>query len=327
MPSDNTPSVVTYTSISFDSDGPSWGILLMNAGELSNMDPYEEEDHAEDHTDHPTDEGDGDDEPSDDDDDDNDTDDEDEEPTDDEDDDNKEDEHLALADSFAVPVVNPVPSARDIEAFEIDELLDLSHMSASMETRIATHAAAPIPPTSPAYDQAPLGHRTAMICMRNDILEEDMPPRMRFVLTAPPPGCDGLIHSPGHDARTIARTADRAEEVGYVRALHASKHMMMTSIEEVNLRISYQAPVRRQKSEEFYTQLHDARSDRSDIRIEIDVVRGQRTTYETELHEVRQAYLSSEAQNRALMARIETMETHISRMEWQRQSAKELAVI
>nr|GEY74761.1 reverse transcriptase domain-containing protein [Tanacetum cinerariifolium] len=345
MSSDNAPSAVTYTSISFDSDGPSWGILLMNADELSNMDPYEEvaqygqapqlspayvpdpmelDEHVpEDHTDYPTDGGDGDDEPSDDDNDDDDTDDGDEEPTEDEDDDNEEDKHLALADSFAVPVVNHVPSARDIEAFETDELEP--PMSASMETRIATHAAAPIPPTSPAYDHAPLGHRTSMICMRNDILEEDMPPRRRFVLTAPPPGCD--VEDPSHDARTIARTADRAEEVGYVRALQASKHMMMTSIEEVNLRISYQAQVRRQESEEFYTQLHDARSNHSDIRIEIDVVRGQRTAYETELHEVRQAYLSSEAQNGALLVRIETLETHISRMEWQRQSAKELAVI
>nr|GFD11926.1 hypothetical protein [Tanacetum cinerariifolium] len=36
-------------------------------------------------------------------------------------------------------------------------------MSASMEARIAEHVAAPIPPTSPAYDQASLVHRTAMI--------------------------------------------------------------------------------------------------------------------------------------------------------------------
>nr|GEX90121.1 hypothetical protein [Tanacetum cinerariifolium] len=42
MSSDNAPSAVTYTSISSDSDGPSWGIPLMNAGELSEMDPYEE---------------------------------------------------------------------------------------------------------------------------------------------------------------------------------------------------------------------------------------------------------------------------------------------
>ncbi|GJU65822.1 hypothetical protein Tco_1247657 [Tanacetum coccineum] len=334
----------------------------------------DDEDPEEDHTDDPADGEDGDDEPSDDDDDDDDdTDDEDEEPTKDED----REEHLALADSSAVPVVDPVPSVEDTEAFESDESaptprspqtrVPFSHtrlckarktirleppMSASMEARIAKHAAAPIPPTSPAYDQAPLGHRAAMIRMRDDIPEEDMPPQRRFVLTAPSPGCDvaessvaaartpkgqydfvdtvkarqGLIRSPGHDARTITRAADRAEEVGYVRALQASEHRMTTSIEEVNLRVSYQAQVRRRESEDFYTQLHDAQTDRRDIRFEIDVVRGQRTAYETELHEVRQVYLSFEARNRALLARLKTLETHMSRMEWQRQSADDRAV-
>ncbi|GJZ05970.1 hypothetical protein Tco_0539763 [Tanacetum coccineum] len=129
-------------------------------------------------------------------------------------------------------------------------------MSASMEELTAEHAAAPIPPTSSTYDQAPLGHKAAMIRMRDYIPEEDMPPRRRFVLTAPPPGCDvaessaaaarpprgqydfvdtietgqGLIRSPGHDALTIARAADRVDDVSYVRALQASKHRMMTSI-------------------------------------------------------------------------------------------------
>nr|GEY31895.1 hypothetical protein [Tanacetum cinerariifolium] len=42
MSSDNAQSAVTYTSISFDLDGPSWGIPLMNADELPKMDPYEE---------------------------------------------------------------------------------------------------------------------------------------------------------------------------------------------------------------------------------------------------------------------------------------------
>ncbi|GJX77477.1 hypothetical protein Tco_0324288 [Tanacetum coccineum] len=202
-------------------------------------------------------------------------------------------------------------------------------MSASMKARIAKHAAAPVPPTNPTYDQAPLGHRAAMIRIRDDIPEEYMPPRRRFVLTAPPPGCDvaessataaraprgqydfvddvesgqGLIRSLGHEAWTISRAADRVEDVGYVRALQASEHRMMTSIEEVNLRVSYQAQVRRQESEDFYTQLHDARTDRRDIRLEIDVVRGQRTAYKTELHE-----------------------THMSRMEWQRQRAEDDAV-
>nr|GFD04493.1 hypothetical protein [Tanacetum cinerariifolium] len=68
-----------------------------------------------------------------------------------------------------------------------------------------------------------------------------------------------LIHSPGHDTQTIAKAADKAEDVGYVKALQASDQRMMTSIEEVNLRVSYQA--------------------------QIDVVRGQRTAYETELQE------------------------------------------
>ncbi|GJT54361.1 putative reverse transcriptase domain-containing protein [Tanacetum coccineum] len=141
----------------------------------------------------------------------------------------------------------------------------------------------PLPPTSPTYE-APLGHREAMIHIRDDILEEDMLPRKKFVLTAPSPGCDvavsyaaaaarpprgryyfvdtvearqGLIRSPGHDAQTIARAADK---------------------------------------------LHDPHTDRRDIRLEIDVVRGQRTAYETELHK-----------------------THISRIEGQRHSAKDRA--
>ncbi|GJR65040.1 hypothetical protein Tco_0011105 [Tanacetum coccineum] len=58
----------------------------------------------------------------------------------------------------------------------------------------------------------------------------------------------------------------------------------------------------------------------------IDVGGCQRTAYETELHKVRQAYLSFEAQNRALLARLKTLETHMSRMEWQRQRAEDDAI-
>ncbi|GJU13627.1 putative reverse transcriptase domain-containing protein [Tanacetum coccineum] len=277
-----------------------------------------EEDPKEDHTDDPADGEDGDDEPSDDDDNDDDTDDEDEEPTEEE----EKEEHLAPADPLVVPVVDPVPSAGDTKIFETDESAPTPrspqtrvpfsqtrlrrawktvrfepHMSASMEARIAEHATTPIPPTSPAYNQAPLGRRAAMIRMRDDIPEEDMPPRRRFVLTAPPPGCDVAESSAA--AVRAPRAAYKAEDVGYVRALQASEHKMMTSIEEVNLKVSYQAQVRRQESANFYTQLLEARTDLRDIRLEIDVVRGQMTAYETELHEVRQAYLSSEARNRS----------------------------
>ncbi|GJY98467.1 hypothetical protein Tco_0515377 [Tanacetum coccineum] len=90
-----------------------WQTLILDE------DPGEEP--KEDHAGYPADGEDYDDEPSDDDDDDDDTDDKDEEPFEDEDDDKEEEEYLALADSFAVPVVDPVPSAGDTEAFETNE--------------------------------------------------------------------------------------------------------------------------------------------------------------------------------------------------------------
>ncbi|GKA97635.1 hypothetical protein Tco_0825529 [Tanacetum coccineum] len=42
MSSDNASFAVTYTSISFDPNGPSWGIPLVDVGELPKMDPYGE---------------------------------------------------------------------------------------------------------------------------------------------------------------------------------------------------------------------------------------------------------------------------------------------
>ncbi|GJW85318.1 hypothetical protein Tco_0158463, partial [Tanacetum coccineum] len=192
-----------------------------------------------------------------DDEDDDDTYENDEEPTKDE----EEEEHLALVDSSIVPVVDPVPSAGDRKAF-------------------GTNESAPIP-RSP--------QTRGILSLRDDIPEEDMPPRRRFVLTAPSPGCD-VAESYAVAATRAPRAANRAEDVGYVRALQTSEHRMMTSIEEVNLRVSYQR-----------------------IRLEIDVGGGSRdTAYKTKLHEVRQAYLSSEARNKALLARLETLENHIT---------------
>ncbi|GJZ00364.1 putative reverse transcriptase domain-containing protein [Tanacetum coccineum] len=359
MSSNNASSTVTYTSVSSDSNGPSsWGIPLENAGEILDVDPYEEvaqqgqahplspayvpdpmeldehvplyapePEHLEHHVpsdddsqaeDQPyaedasptaespgyiadsdpiKDDTDADsidypDEPG--------TDDEDEDPEEDpseehepENEDAKEDESSEDSDetepfkeneTAATPPPPRSPQTRipfsQTRLHRAWKTVRLEPpMTVSMEARIAEHEVARIPPTSPTYDQAPLGHRAAMIRMRDDIPEEVMPPRRRFVLTAPPPGCD-IAESSAAAARA-SRAADRAEDVGYVRALQTSEHRMMTSIEEVNLRVNYQA------------------------------------------QEVRQAYLRSEAQNRALLARLETLETHMSRMEWQRQRAED----
>ncbi|GJZ22541.1 hypothetical protein Tco_0559580 [Tanacetum coccineum] len=92
--------------------------VALSPGYVADSDP--KEDSEEDHADYLADEGDDDDEPSDDDDDDDDTGDEDEEPFEEEEDD-EEEEHLAPADSPAAPIIDTVPSAGDIEAFETDE--------------------------------------------------------------------------------------------------------------------------------------------------------------------------------------------------------------
>ncbi|GKE14067.1 hypothetical protein Tco_1421644, partial [Tanacetum coccineum] len=387
MSSDSASSAVTYTSVSSNSNGPSsWGIPLVNAGEIPEMNQYEEgqpyaddasptaespryiadsdsmeDDIDTDSIDYPDEPVIGDEDPKDEDEDEDpeedpsekhgledddedpeedpseehDPEDEDEDPEEDpskehepEDEDAKEDEPSEDSDETGPFEENKtrVPFSQTRLPRARKTIRPEPPMLTSMEARIAEHAATPIPPISPTYDQAPLGHRAAMIRMRDDIFEEDMPPRRRFVLTAPPLGCDvaessnaaaaraprrrydfvdvveagqGLIRSPGHDAWTIARAADRAEDVGYVR---------------------------RQESKIFYTQFHDARTDQRDIKLEIDVGRGQRIAYEIELHEVRQAYLSYEARNRALLVRLETLETHMSRMEWQRQRAEDDAV-
>ncbi|GJW46596.1 hypothetical protein Tco_0078242 [Tanacetum coccineum] len=254
------------------------GIPLVNAGELPEMDPYEEvsqqgqayplspayvpdpmeldehvlvyvlePEHPEYHVSTDDDIQDGD-EPSDDNDDDDDTDDEDGEPIEDE----EEEEHLAPADPSTVPVGDLVPSARDTKTVRLKP-----PMLAFMEARIAEHVAAPIPPTNPPPD---------------DIPEEDMPPRRRYVLVAPHPW-----------------TGFRA------------------------------------KSEDIYTRcmIHGQTTKTLDSELDVlkaeDCLRG-RVCVST------QAYLSSEAHNRALLARLETLETHMSRMEWQRQRAEDDAV-
>ncbi|GJV66779.1 hypothetical protein Tco_1482288 [Tanacetum coccineum] len=372
MSSDDASSTITYTSVSSGSNEPStWGIPLVNAGEIPNVDPYEEHvplyvpEHPEHHDelhgfladsdsiDYP-------DEPEDGEEDDEDPEEDPSEEHESEDEEAKEDE--------------PFEDSDETEPFEEDETVATPPSPGRREARITVRPQPPMavstqtlidafvagspsfpspPPINPTYDQAPLGHRTAMIRMRDDIPEEDMPPRRRSVLTAPPPGCDitessttvvartsrgqydfvdavgtgqGLVRSPGHDAQTITRAANRVKDVGYARALQVYEHRMMTSIEEVNLRVSYQVQARKRENEDFYIQLLDARTDRGDIRLEVDVVRGQRTAYETELQEVRQAYLRSDAQNRALLVRLETLETHMTHMEWQRQRAEDDAI-
>nr|GEW93982.1 reverse transcriptase domain-containing protein [Tanacetum cinerariifolium] len=246
----------TYTSISSYLDGPSWGIPLMNVDEFPEMDPYEEvaqqgqayslspayvEDGDEDPEEDPNEEH----KPKDDNEDPEEDPNEEHEPADEDTrEPSKDSDKSKSFEEDETAVTPPPPRHRGAKI----SVRPQTPMAASTQALINAFAVGsspfPLPPTSPAYDQAPLAHRAAMIRRKDDILEEDMPPQRRFAFTAPPPRCDiaessataaaraprsqydfvdiveaghSLIRSPGHDAWTIARAASRVEDVGYLR--------------------------------------------------------------------------------------------------------------
>ncbi|GJR76991.1 hypothetical protein Tco_0089356 [Tanacetum coccineum] len=283
-------------------------------GYVPDSDPEEDpEEDSEQHTDYPADGRDGDDEPSSDDSDD-DTNNDDEEPFEDEEDDEEEEEHLAPADSSVIPVVDLVPSAGDTEAFETDESAPTPRppqiripfaqtrlrrarktvrpeppMSASMEARIAEHAAAPPLPiapsplplpspltTSPTDAGAPLGYRAAGIRMRaavasppslllptsprTDVPEAEMPPRKRACLTTPAPGYEIRESSAAGAARQPGPTPaiDTWDEI-----VEAMMEIAPTTLEGVDQRVTELDTTVRQRTEEFEIRFEEAHDDRA----------------------------------------------------------------
>ncbi|GJS90461.1 hypothetical protein Tco_0773097 [Tanacetum coccineum] len=253
-----------------------------------------------------------------------------------------EEEYLALADPTAVasPGVDLVTSVEETEPFETDESAATPPPPPTYRTisRMSVRSQAPIPfpskaevarllvlPTPPpslltllssplphipspplplpsppttsyTYAEAPLGYKVAGIWMRAasplplpapstsriaDIPEADILPQKRLLLTTPTPRF----------------------EVGESSAA-AARQPRSTVTQVVNLRVSYQADVRRRESEEFYTRHQDAQRDRATLRDEVDTLRRYLsslcTTHEQERVEARQALDRSKAHNRAL---------------------------
>nr|GFC39366.1 hypothetical protein [Tanacetum cinerariifolium] len=108
--------------------------------------------------------------------------------------------------------------------------------------------------------------------------------------------------------------------------LRDTEMRMMATLELVNLRVSYQVDVCTRESSEFCTRHHDAQKDRAAVRAEIEVLRTDRLAYEQEGIQTHKALAKSEAYCRALEARVVVLETHVRRLEWQRQAADDLAV-
>ncbi|GJU58334.1 hypothetical protein Tco_1236100 [Tanacetum coccineum] len=166
------------------------------------------------------------------------------------------------------------------------------------------------PPLLPIPLPAPSTSRRA------DIPEADTPPRKRLLLTTPRPGCE--IGESSAAARQPGPTIE-------TRLLDTERRIM-TALELVNRRVTYQVDVCTRESSEFCTRHHDAQKDRAAVRAEIEVLRRERLAYEQEGMETRQALARSEAHCRTLEARVTMLETKVHRHEWQRQAADDLAV-
>nr|GFD16161.1 hypothetical protein [Tanacetum cinerariifolium] len=108
----------------------------------------------------------------------------------------------------------------------------------------------------------------------------------------------------------------------HARTLHETERRMMTDVELVNLKVSYEAQTRQRDGEEFHSQLRDAQRDRAGIRTEIVALRDQSTLLEDAYIELHEDLLrfearnqSLEAHNRSLVACIESIKTRMTKME------------
>nr|GEW76856.1 hypothetical protein [Tanacetum cinerariifolium] len=294
MSSDNASSVVTHTSISSYSDGPSWGIPLMNAGELPEMDPYEEPVYPE-YNVLSDDDIQIEDQPyaadaspsalssgyisSDDD-------------EDDDDDVEEEDEHLALAD-FVLSLVYHTTARMSIRPqmlipfpseVEVDRLLAISTPPPSPLTSYSSPLPQ-IPPTSlPASPTNPLGYRAVMIRLRakSDVPEVTLPHRKRLCIASDPRFKVGECSS----APTARPTRGFRADYGFVATLDAeirrdpereigygitdvwvdpdeiAEEILATDVAELSQRMTDFVTTVIQDTNEIYERLNDAQDDR-----------------------------------------------------------------
>ncbi|GJY66025.1 putative reverse transcriptase domain-containing protein [Tanacetum coccineum] len=157
-----------------------------------------------------------------------------------------DEEHLALADS-ALPVPDSVPLSKETEPFETDESAATPPPPRSPHTIIVKYVSAPTPPLPPPSPLTPLSSP------------------LPFIPSPPLP-------LPSPDRRAIAAAKQtgsvlaRRVDYGFIDTLDASiratDERVMTTLEEVNGRMTDIAATHRHYSEEFYTRHQDAQDDR-----------------------------------------------------------------
>nr|GEV08946.1 hypothetical protein [Tanacetum cinerariifolium] len=122
---------------------------------------------------------------------------------------------------------------------------------------------------------------------RAEIPEADTPPRKRLLLTAPRPRCKVGESSDAAAARQPGPTMARSVDCSFADIMETrfrdTERRMMTALEMVNMRVSYQVDVRSRESSEFYSRHHNAQEDRAAVRAEIEKMAPKRTTRSTKV--------------------------------------------
>nr|GFA95157.1 hypothetical protein [Tanacetum cinerariifolium] len=160
----------------------------------------------------------------------------------------------------------------------------------------------PLPPPVPVETHAPEQDVASALLMlpsttrRSKVPEADMPPWKRLCFATPTTGFEvdeSLAAIAARPTRYLYGFMDTTKAVAsitrrHARTLHDTECRMMTTVELVNLRVSYEAQIRQRDGKEFHSQLRDAQRDRTDIRAEIGALRDQGTLLKDayiELHE------------------------------------------
>nr|GEV98427.1 putative reverse transcriptase domain-containing protein [Tanacetum cinerariifolium] len=204
-----------------------------------------------------------------------------------------------------------------------------------------------LPPPVQVETHVPEQDVTAALLMlpsttcRSEVPEADMPRRKRLCFATPTTGFEvggsstATAARPPRDLYGFADTTEVEASITrrYARCLHDTERKMMTVVELVNLRVSYEAQTHQRDGEEFHSQLRDAQRDRAGIRAKIVALRDRCTLLEDAYIELHEDLLRSEARNesleahnRSLMAHIETIETRMTEIEDQLQDTRDRAV-
>ncbi|GKA96719.1 hypothetical protein Tco_0818814, partial [Tanacetum coccineum] len=184
-----------------------------------------------------------------------------------EEDDEEEEEHLAPADSSVIPVVDPVPSAGDTEAFETDESAPTPRAPQIripfVQTRLrrARKTVRPEPPMSTSIEACIMNHHPYHFHL--------LPPRTDTSPTTPAPGYEigeslaaGAARQPGPTP-----AIDTWDEI-----VEAMMEIAPTTLEGVDQRVTELDITVRQRTEEFEVRFEEAHNDRAYLNARVNTL-------------------------------------------------------